>query len=306
MSVNLPLEYLRHRDRLQEIAALIRENGVIPCTLGLEIAERQAMEDVGTLGESLLYLKNFGAEFYLDDFGAGYSSLRLLAALPVRGFKMDRYFLDSLFETDKVLTMVRWMVSLGQSLELDVIAKGIETPEQRDFLQSAGCPYAQGYYFSAALDPEAVVRFLAQGVLPGGVRRVGISRLRPFELFTGFRDDELAQVALACEELTIRSDSVLIRQGQVGSELYLLEEGSLSVYREQKEGAQVLSTLHAPSVFGEMALVNPERIRTASVKALSESRLLAIHVGDFRALLRRFPELKTRLQQLIAQRLSGR
>ena len=132
------------------------------------------------------------------------------------------------------------------------------------------------------------------------------TRLCDFELFADLTDEQLDEMAQSCEELSVKPGSTVIRQGQVGTEIYLMEEGSVSIYRELNGAIQPLVELEAPAVFGEMAIVNPERIRTASVKALSDSRVLTIHIGDFRALLRRFPELKTRLQQLIAQRTSGR
>ncbi len=306
VSVNLPLEYLKQHERLEEIAALMMEAGVIPYTFGLEITDRHTLEDAQTFSNNLLYLKSFGASFYIDNFGTGYSSLQLLGSLPIGGLKLDRYFVHHLFEDNRMGAVVKWIVSLGLSLGVDVIAKGIETPEQKDFLQEANCPYGQGHYFAPPVDQEAAARLLAKGALAGGAKKVDISRLRPFELFAGFKDEDLAEIAQTCSELSTPSETVIIRQGQVGSEMYLLEEGSMSIYRELKGETRALASIQAPSVFGEMALMNPERIRTASVKAMSDARLLTIHIGDFRALLRRFPDLKTRLQQLIAQRTSGR
>lgn len=306
ISVNLPVVYLQNQDRLEEIYALILENGLIPHTLGLELTEDQMMGDAKSVPRSLAYLDNFGVSLYVDKFGMGFSSLNVLAHLPIRGLKIDRSFVADLYGPGKAAAIVKSVLSLGHSLELDVIAVGVETLQQRDFLQSVKCQYAQGNHFSPPVDNEAAVGLLVRGVLTGGEKRVEVSRLRSFGLFAGLSDEDLTEIAYSCQELSVPSGTVIFRQGQVGNEVYLLEEGSVSVYREQQETYQSLAVLEAPTVFGEMAIVNPERIRTGSVKALTDLRLLTIPRGGFLSYLRRFPTLKNRLQQLIAGRSSAR
>ena len=139
----------------------------------------------------------------------------------------------------------------------------------------------------------------------GGENKVEMSRLRSFELFARLNEEDLAEIAQNCEELIVPSGAITIRQGQVGNEVYLLEEGSVSIYREETGEPQLLAVLQAPALFGELAIVNPERIRTASVKALSTLRLLAIPVTPFLSFLRRFPTLRNKLRRLVAERSSG-
>ena len=134
------------------------------------------------------------------------------------------------------------------------------------------------------------------------VKKVEISRLRTFELFAGLTDEQLVVVAQYCDEVTIQSGTILIRQGQVGKDVYLLEEGSVGIYRGEADPPQFRVVLQAPTLFGEMALQDPERIRTASVKALSNLRLLTIWIDPFLFLLRLFPPLREKLRQLIAGR----
>ena len=138
--------------------------------------------------------------------------------------------------------------------------------------------------------------------LADSAKKVESSRLRAFELFAGFSEDDLTRIAEVCAEATVESGSILIREGQVGKDVYLLEEGSVRVYRGQTAAAGVLADLQAPTLFGERVLVDPERIRTASVKALCDLRLLTIRINAFLSVLQSFPLAKENLRQLLAAR----
>lgn len=133
-------------------------------------------------------------------------------------------------------------------------------------------------------------------------KKIETSRLRSFGLFAELPEEELAVIAQDCAEVTVPSGAILIRQGQVGRDVYLLEEGSVGIYRGEAAPSQFLVVLQAPTLFGEMALVDPERIRTASVKALSDLRLLTIPIDSFLSRVKRFPSLKEKLHQLFAER----
>ena len=128
-----------------------------------------------------------------------------------------------------------------------------------------------------------------------GDKGVEVSRLSPFELFAGLNETELTPIAASCEELWVEAGTVVIRQGQVGDDVYLLESGSVKVFRERGEELRQIALLEAPADFGEMAVVNPERIRTATVETATEVRLLAISVFQFRAFLKRLPALRRNL-----------
>ena len=144
-----------------------------------------------------------------------------------------------------------------------------------------------------------------QGNIPSE-QKVELSRLGAFEWFAGLNEEDLAEISLTCEERTVQPGTIIIRQGQVGNELYLMEEGSVAIYREQAGASELLAILDAPTVFGEMAIVNPERVRTASVKALSNLRLLTIPVTPLVPFLRRFPTLRDKLRRLVAERSFSR
>ena len=127
-------------------------------------------------------------------------------------------------------------------------------------------------------------------------------RLASFDLFEGLSASDLAFVAKNCTEKTVPEGTLLIQQGQVGKDVYLLEEGSVKVFQGDAVSARVRAMLQAPTILGEMALLDPERIRTSSVTALSELRILSIPIGTFMVLLGVYPSLKDKLKRLIKAR----
>ena len=139
----------------------------------------------------------------------------------------------------------------------------------------------------------------------GGEKKVELSRLRAFEWFAELNDEELAEISLICEELSVQSGTVIFQQGQVANEIYLMEEGSVAIYLEKTGESKSLAVLDAPAVFGEMAIVNPERVRTASVKALTNLRLLTIPATPFVSFLGRFPTQRDKLRRVAVQRSSS-
>lgn len=306
VSMNLTGRYLAKPDLLEDIAAILSENGLSPRNLSLEITERQIMENPEFISKVVAWLSSFGLRLSIDSFGTGYSSISYLAGFPIHALKIDRSFVQNLYGDEKNSAIVRSIVSLGHNLGLDVIAEGVEKAEQLDFLRTVKCHYGQGYYFSQPVDARTAAGLLAEVFRTGGKKKVEISRLRTFDLFAGLSEEELAEIAQSCEELAVLPETLVIRQGQVGNEVFLMEEGSVSVYRELADGPRFVAVLQAPAVFGEMAIVNPERIRTGSVKAMSNLRLLTISVAPFLSFLRRFPTLKNKLRRLVAARSSGK
>ena len=113
------------------------------------------VEDVPEIIAKMMALKARGISFSLDDFGTGYSSLAYLKRLPLDQLKIDQSFVRDVLNDPNDAAIARTIVSLGQSLGLDVIAEGVETAEQRDFLADSGCHAYQGYYFSRPLPLDA-------------------------------------------------------------------------------------------------------------------------------------------------------
>jgi diguanylate cyclase (GGDEF)-like protein len=305
ISVNLPSKYLAKRDFLQEIRAVIERNELPPEYLRLEITESEIMEDPASISQSLLHLREFGVKVSIDDFGTGYSSLSYLANLPVHALKIDRAFVSKLDVDERNSAIVRSVVSLAHNLGLQVIAEGVETAHQLDYLKALKCQYGQGYLFSRPTDSAQAARFLSAGSGNGRDRNMKVANLRAFELFLGLDDDSLAEVAAICEEMAVPAGRVIFQQGEVGDRLYLLQEGSVGVFRGDTDPSRLLAVLQAPTVFGEMAIVNQDRLRTVSVRAISNVRLLAIPAALVGPLLRRFPQLRENLSNLVAARLTG-
>jgi EAL domain-containing protein (putative c-di-GMP-specific phosphodiesterase class I) len=168
--VNLPAKYLAKPDWVQEISALMAENGLPPEFLALEITESEIMEDPASFSIALSHLNELGVKTYIDDFGTGYSSLKYLANLPVHALKIDRAFVSNLDVDERNSAIVRSVVSLAHNLGLQVIAEGVETSHQLEYLKALKCQYGQGFLFSRPGDREQATQFLtAYG--PGSATR---------------------------------------------------------------------------------------------------------------------------------------
>ena len=304
VSINLPARFLADAERVNGIFSVISENNLQPCNIRLEITEDQLMENVEYVHEALAQLKNSGVRVYIDDFGTGFSSLSYLSTFRVDALKIDRSFILGLAGDSDNSSIIRSIVSLGHNLGIDVIAEGIETEEHLAFLRSVNCRYGQGYYFAKPMDPDAVRHSLPEWFSTNRTKEKSVRRLRAFELFADLAEEAVLEIAQTCEELLAPPATLLIEEGQLGDFIYLLEEGSVGVYNGKDGDSASVLALQAPAVIGEMALLSPEGTRTASVKALSDIRVLAVPVTSYRSLLRRAPAAKERLLELVAARSS--
>ncbi|MBI1955825.1 MAG: EAL domain-containing protein [Acidobacteria bacterium] len=302
VNVNLPAKYLAKQNLATEILALVVKYGVNPSSLRLEITEDQIIRNPELVLQLLHRLSEAGIQILIDDFGTGYSSLAYLSRLRVHGLKIDRSFVQNLHST-KNAAIVQSIVSLGDNLGLNVIAEGVETAEQLDYVREANCPYVQGYYFSRPVDQDAATRLYQEGVQVGSKKKVEPSRLRAFEMFAGLSEEALAEISDGFEELTAHPATLLIRQGKVGKVVYLLEEGVVGIYRGVPDaGGELIAELRAPTVFGERTLLDPERIGTVSVKAITKLRVLTTPITAFLLFLRPYPSLQQKVRAVAAGR----
>ncbi len=164
LSVNLSAEQLRDSSTIEYLKQLLNEHQIRPGTFVLEITETAQITDVAWVMNVLRPIEQAGVSMVLDDFGMGYSNLHYLhqfRSLPVRRIKLDRSFVSDLPADD---TMVRVISSISEIIKLDIVAEGVETEVQRDWLLERGIRIAQGYLYSPAI-PEAVFaqRWLTQG-----------------------------------------------------------------------------------------------------------------------------------------------
>jgi diguanylate cyclase (GGDEF)-like protein len=160
LSVNLSGIQLKQLDIIETIEKICKDAGVNGDRLKLEITESVLMENAVAARSVLERLQARQIRVCLDDFGTGYSSLSYLHRLPINTLKVDRSFVGNLELDDKNLNIVKAIITLAQSLGLDVIAEGVETFQQVEVLRSLGCEYGQGYYFSRPLDEKAAIDFL--------------------------------------------------------------------------------------------------------------------------------------------------
>lgn len=148
MAVNLSVRQFRDRDFVQMLQDIIAEIGVNPKNLELEITETLALEDMEYTINTIEKLQEIGVRFSLDDFGTGYSSMHYLKDLPINILKIDKSFLDALLENESEQKIVQTIITMAQILDLEVIAEGVESEAQADYLKSANCNKAQGYLYS--------------------------------------------------------------------------------------------------------------------------------------------------------------
>ncbi len=164
LSVNVSMHQLQSPGFADVVDAALRETGFSAPLLTLEITESSLMEDPATAGAALLQLKALGVRIAIDDFGTGYSSLEYLHRLPVDRLKLDRGFVKRLPGDGTVVA--RKILELARELDLDVVAEGVETVIQRNWLLERGCEHAQGWLYARALPLEEALEVTAAPLGP--------------------------------------------------------------------------------------------------------------------------------------------
>jgi diguanylate cyclase (GGDEF)-like protein len=160
LAVNVSARQLRHPDFVEQVLEVLGRTGAPPRQLKLELTEGSLIEDVEDTIAKMFALKALGVGFSLDDFGTGYSSLAYLKRLPLNQLKIDQSFVRDVLTDANDATIARTIVTLGRSLGLAVIAEGVETEAQRDFLARHHCDAFQGYLFSRPLPADQFDAFM--------------------------------------------------------------------------------------------------------------------------------------------------
>jgi diguanylate cyclase (GGDEF)-like protein/PAS domain S-box-containing protein len=161
LAINLSASQFKDPRLAELIEQIVIDTGYDPRRLEFEITEHTLMEDTAGTLDTLRALARLGATISVDDFGTGYSSLSYLKRFSVQRLKIDRSFISEITEKRDTAAIVEAIISLARSLYIEVVAEGVETPEQRDFLISRGCPLMQGYLFHPALPPDRMAALLA-------------------------------------------------------------------------------------------------------------------------------------------------
>ena len=162
ISINVAPVHFHQPDFQSQIRATLERYGVEPALIELEFTERSLIEDTEGVRDSLRDLKEIGVRMAIDDFGTGYSCLGYLRRLPIDVLKIDRSFVTDLARNPDDQAICGAILSIAQRLSLEVVAEGVETESQLAFLTRHGCQFGQGYYFSPALDAQALAPLLIE------------------------------------------------------------------------------------------------------------------------------------------------
>jgi diguanylate cyclase (GGDEF)-like protein/PAS domain S-box-containing protein len=160
VAVNLSLRQLMDDKITDDIKNALDESGMAPNLLELEITESMIMFKMSRLFEVLTKIKAMGVRLALDDFGTGYSSLSQIKNLPIDILKVDRSFIRNLPHDSEDKAIIEAIIAIGKTLSLNVVAEGVETPEQEKFLREKICDEMQGFYFSKPVAPEQFAELL--------------------------------------------------------------------------------------------------------------------------------------------------
>lgn len=147
---------------VDDVRRILTSTQVNPARLKLELTESLLLDNTEEMIEKMTLLKNLGVKFSLDDFGTGFSSLSYLKRLPLAQLKIDQSFVQDILSDQNDAAIAKTIITLAQNLGLDVIAEGVESAAQRDFLASIGCHNYQGYYFCKPLPLEGFIAFVMQ------------------------------------------------------------------------------------------------------------------------------------------------
>jgi diguanylate cyclase (GGDEF)-like protein/PAS domain S-box-containing protein len=147
VSVNVSMRQFRQPDFVDRLAAILQETGLDPRFLQMEITESVMMEDPASAIATVKRMKALGVSIKLDDFGTGYSSLAYLCRMPIDALKIDRSFIVRMSQSETEMEIVRAVLALARSLQIEVVAEGIESDDQLSQLRNLGCKFGQGYYF---------------------------------------------------------------------------------------------------------------------------------------------------------------
>jgi diguanylate cyclase (GGDEF)-like protein/PAS domain S-box-containing protein len=164
IAVNLSIRQLMDDHLVKDIRDILKETGLAPNLLELEITESMLMQNPERMIRILTEIKNLGVHLAIDDFGTGYSSLAQIRRFPIDTLKVDRSFIHDLSKDPEDRAITEAIIAMGKTLSLTVVAEGVETVEQEAFLRERACDQMQGYYFSKPIAPDQFADLLANHI----------------------------------------------------------------------------------------------------------------------------------------------
>lgn len=175
VAINLSARQFRDKELTKNIARILNETGVDARYISLEITESMLIDNIDKVVMTLKHLSEMGMRISIDDFGTGYSSLSYLKRFPIHTLKIDRSFVRDIVTDKNDRTIVAAIIAMAHSLEIEVIAEGIETEEQLDLLVAQKCDHYQGYYFSKPV-PVSDIEILLKQPLPKKIHALRIAK----------------------------------------------------------------------------------------------------------------------------------
>lgn len=164
VAVNLSIRQFMDDSLLKDVHSTIKETGLAPNLLELEITESMLMQNPERMIKILTKIKNLGVRLAIDDFGTGYSSLAQIRQFPIDTIKVDQSFIHDLSKNPEDRAIIEAIIPMGKALSLAVLAEGVETEEQEAFLREQACDQMQGYYFSKPVTPDQFAELLGKHV----------------------------------------------------------------------------------------------------------------------------------------------
>jgi len=161
LAINISARQFHQRDLCERLVEIVTTAGLLPQAIEVEITESMALFDAEYAVETIRALKRTGAQIAIDDFGTGHSSLNYLRRFDADHIKVDRSFVAGIGGPGSDDTIVTAIIAMGHSLGLRIIAEGVETPEQYEFLRAQGCDLVQGNLFAPPMDPSQLEKLLA-------------------------------------------------------------------------------------------------------------------------------------------------
>ncbi|MCB1170059.1 MAG: EAL domain-containing protein, partial [Leptospiraceae bacterium] len=165
LALNMSARQLENQDFIPRLSGLLQQHALRGSDISLELTETALMKNIAAMTPLLETMGDMGIELMIDDFGTGYSSLNYLKRLPVHVVKIDRSFVEEI-GTEESDSIVRTIIAMARTLDLKVIAEGVETEEQFQFLRREGCDLVQGFYLARPADEAAIRSILLRGVAP--------------------------------------------------------------------------------------------------------------------------------------------
>lgn len=162
IAINVSARQFQQHNFVEQLQQILARTGADPHQLKLELTESMLVDNPEDITTKMDALKTHGIKFSLDDFGTGYSSLSYLKRLPINELKIDKSFVNDILTDPNDAAIARMIIRLAQSMELKVIAEGVETKEQRDWLEQEGCFKYQGYYFGRPMPVEKFDEYIAE------------------------------------------------------------------------------------------------------------------------------------------------